>query len=89
MYIMFNTMFQMSTKAEENPWSDTLDAILEGLPTFDSEPELGLRITNQTEYAGKVLSTDARVPGHLGQSSDYHDFYKDVLKASPMVCNWV
>ena len=51
---------------------------------FDPEDKLDLLIVNESEYIGKRLSTDNRVPGSICNPK-YYSYWKDVLKAPDFV----
>ena len=66
---------------EEDNFMDPL------LPSFDFEEEdkeLVKIIVNESEYAGRRLTTDLRVPGRINEQR-FYDFWKNELKASDFV----
>ena len=56
-------------------------------PTFsykDESEDLIKIIENESEYAGRRLTTDTRVPGRINEPR-FYDFWKNELKASDFV----
>ena len=55
--------------------------------TFDlpnEESDLAKVLVNNSNYVGKKLSTDSRVPGRIGKP-EYFDYWRDTLKASDYI----
>ena len=50
----------------------------------EGEEDISKTLSNETEYLGKRLSTDQRVPGRVGRP-EFVSFWEHELKASPFV----
>ena len=61
-----------------------LDPVFSTFSYKDENKELIQIIENESEYAGRRLTTDTRVPGRINETR-FYDFWKNYLKASDFV----